>query len=245
MKDYFSTHSGDYVKFRPTYPAALFDFLKPLVPSRQAAWDCGTGNGQVAIELAKFFERVYATDISRAQLEKAFQAANIEYSVQPAEQTNFPDRSFDLIIVAQAVHWFNFDKFYREVRRTAKEDAVLCLIGYGRIEISPRIDPVISDFYTNKLRNYWDEERKYIDEGYQTIPFPFEEIPAPQFEMEQRWSFEHLIGYLNTWSVVKHFIKRNQCNPIDALEVELKKHWEDGTLKAVKFPVLLRIGRIK
>lgn len=66
MKDNFSTHSDKYAKFRPSYPITFFDFLNSIVPNRKNVWDCGTGNGQMAIELSKTFKSVYATDISQS-----------------------------------------------------------------------------------------------------------------------------------------------------------------------------------
>lgn len=243
-KDNFSSQSDKYAKYRPTYPTEFFDYLNSIVQYKQNAWDCGTGNGQVAYELAKTFANVFATDISEPQIENALQAENIFYSVQPAEQTSFENQQFDLIIVAQAIHWFDFEKFYKEVRRTAKKNATLCVLGYGRIKISEQIDNVITNFYTNVIGGYWDKERKYIDENYKTIPFPFNEIQLPKFENQHDWTLEHLIGYLNTWSGVKHFIKQNGYNPVDKLQSEIEQIWGNEQTKEVRFPLLLRIGQI-
>ncbi|WP_340200123.1 class I SAM-dependent methyltransferase [Ascidiimonas sp. W6] len=244
MKDNFSSQSDEYAKFRPTYPADFFDYLNSIIPNKENAWDCGTGNGQVAYELAKAFSNVFATDISQSQIDNALKADNIKYAVQPAERTNFNNGIFDLIIVAQAIHWFDFEKFYAEVRRTAKENSKICIVGYGRIEITPQIDKIILGFYTKIIGNYWDKERKYIDEKYKTIPFQFKEIKTPIFENKHPWDLEHLIGYLNTWSAVKHFIKQNNHNPVNKLEKELKQLWKSKQIKEVKFPMLLRIGKI-
>ena len=244
MKDNFSSNSSDYARFRPTYPNELFEYLNSIVPFKRNAWDCGTGNGQVAFELAKTFDHVFATDISQSQIDNALQAENITYSLQPAERTNFPDQHFDLITVAQAIHWFDFDQFYAEVKRTAKPKAIIAVIGYGR-EISEEIDKVIRDFYSNTIGPYWDKERKYIDENYTTIPFPFTEIKTPQFVNILPWSLEHLIGYINTWSAVKHFIKEKGYNPVDILKTQIEPFWENASIMQVKFPLLLRVGRIK
>jgi ubiquinone/menaquinone biosynthesis C-methylase UbiE len=132
-KDNFSSQSDQYAKYRPGYPAAFFEYLNTILTGTQNAWDCGTGNGQVATLLAKMFDTVYATDISQSQLDNAAHADNIIYSVQPAEQTDFPDHHFDLVIVAQAIHWFDFEKFYAEVKRTCKENALLIVIGLWHI----------------------------------------------------------------------------------------------------------------
>lgn len=243
-KDNFSTQSDRYAKYRPTYPSDFFEYLNSILPNKHNAWDCGTGNGQVAYELSKTFANVFATDISQSQIDNALQADNISYSVQPAEQTNFGNMQFDLIVVAQAIHWFDFEKFYTEVKRTAKENVLICVVGYSRVEISEQIDDIITDFYTNVIGSYWDKERKYIDQNYTTIPFPFTEIPTPSFVNKMNWTLKHLIGYLNTWSAVKHFIKRNGYNPIDKLQSQIEKYWHKDDVKEVTFPLLLRIGEI-
>jgi len=245
MKDNFSEQSHLYEKYRPVYPQSLYNFLLTLLNEKQAAWDCGTGNGQVAAELSKHFEKVFATDISAKQLEQAIRNQNIEYSIQSAEQTNFPDNKFDLITIAQAIHWFNFDVFYAEVKRTAKDNAVICAIGYGKLTISKQIDVLIDDFYKNTIGTYWDKERRYIDERYQTIPFPFEEIESPNFHIQVKWNLEHLIGYLNTWSAVKHYIKQHQHNPVVEFKMQIEQHWGESEILNVTFPLFCRIGRIK
>ena len=244
MKDNFSTQSDSYLKYRPNYPAQFFEYLFGLVRTKQTAWDCGTGNGQVAFELAKQFDHVFATDISQSQIDNALQADNISYSVQPAENSSFEKDQFDLIVVAQAIHWFDFEKFYAEVRRTAKKNALICVVGYGRVKISEEIDQLINDFYQNVIGSYWDKERKYVDEHYKTIPFPFMEIQAPIFENKMQWSLNHLIGYLNTWSAVKHFTAKNGFNPVSKLQHDIEQLWNDTVTKEVRFPLLLRIGKI-
>ncbi len=242
MKDNFSTHSDQYAKFRPEYPRELFDFIDALNIHKENAWDCGTGNGQVAATLSESFKHVFATDISESQLQNAVQKPNITYSVQAAEQTDFPDNFFDLIVVAQAIHWFDFDQFYREVRRTARANAFLVVTGYGLLRVSEEVDEVIAHFYNEIIGKYWDKERKYIDENYQTIPFPFEEMAVPEFRNEKEWRFEHLVGYLKTWSAVKHYEKQQGVNPVDVIAEDLKTAWGDAETRKIYFPILLRVA---
>ena len=244
MKDNFSSQSDHYAKYRPTYPPDFFNYLNAIVPGKQNAWDCGTGNGQVAYGLSKVFDNVFATDISQSQIDNALRAKNIIYSVQPAEKTNFENQLFDLIVVAQAIHWFDFERFYSEARRTARKNALICIVGYGRVEISEQIDSRITGFYNNVIGKYWDKERKYIDENYTTIPFPFSEIQTPHYVNTQHWTLAHLIGYLNTWSAVKHFIRQNGYNPINKLQSEIEQLWDNKQIKEIRFPLLLRMGRI-
>ena len=243
MKDNFSSHSKAYAQFRPQYPKELFDHLLTLVDSKDTAWDCGTGNGQVAGVLADHFTDVYATDISEQQLNEAVQKNNIHYSVQPAEGTDFTDHQFDLITVAQAIHWFRFDAFYAEAKRTLKPDGLLAVIGYGLLQTEKSLQEIIGHFYTKIIGSYWDSERHYIDEGYQTIPFPFKEIMMPSFQMSYQWYFEQLIGYIGTWSAVKHYIQQNNADPVLLIKDSLLSAWGDQTEHSFTFPVLLRAGR--
>lgn len=244
MKDNFSTGSDQYACYRPTYPAAMFDYLLSLVPRRQRAWDCGTGNGQVAAVLAASFDRVEATDISSSQLQSAAPHERVAYSVQPAEKTSFPDGVFDLVTVAQAIHWFDFDAFYQEVNRTIRPGGVLAVIGYNLPRLSPAIDTVLDHFYRDVVGPYWDRERRYIDEQYLTIPFPYAEIAAPAFAIEVEWSFEHLVGYLGTWSAVKHYQKAKGENPVAAVTADLKKSWGADDVRQGRFPILLRVANL-
>jgi len=241
MKDNFSKNSQEYAQFRPKYPEALFSFLESQIEERGAAWDCGTGNGQVAGELAKFFERVEATDISQQQLDNAVKLSNINYSLQPAEKTNFPDNFFDLITVAQAIHWFEFSQFYKEVNRTLKPGGIIAVIGYGLFKSNEQTNDLIDHFYRGVVGPYWDPERRYLDDGYRSIQFPFEEIQTPNLEMEFSWEFEHLIGYLKTWSAVKHFQNKHGYDPVNAILGDLKKAF--GERGVVKFPLFFRVGQ--
>lgn len=245
MKDNFSTISDKYAKFRPNYPQAIFDFLYPLLKEKQKAWDCGTGNGQIAQELAKDFRQVEATDISQSQLGHAHAADNIRYSLQAAESTNFEDDSFDLITVAQAVHWFDVDKFNEEVKRVSKSNGVIAIMGYELNTITPEIDQVIRRFYSDVIGKYWDSERKYLELKYQTIPFPFRELETPEIYNIKLWSFDNLIGYLKTWSAVRHFINANGYDPVNEISNDLKNVWGSAEVRKVSFPILFRVGRVK
>lgn len=244
MKDNFSQQSAQYAQFRPVYPAALYDFLLPLAPGRRRAWDCATGNGQVAAVLADHFEQVDATDISAKQLEHALQRPNIRYAVGAAEKTDFPDAAFDLITVAQAAHWFDFDRFYPEAQRVLKPGGILALWGYGLLRTeSEAVNERLDHFYREVTGPYWDAERRHVDAEYRSIPFPFTEIEAPAFRMPYRWTLPHFQGYLGTWSAVQHYRKALGEDPVAVFAPQIEAVWpEDGAL-AIWFPVFVRLGR--
>jgi len=245
MKDLFSTQSQAYAVFRPAYPDLLYRHLFQLIKDFDCAWDCGTGNGQVAAVLSEKFKQVYATDISDKQLEQSIKKENIIYEKVAAEETVFPERFFDLVTVAQAVHWFKFDKFYTEVKRVLKTDGLLAVIGYGLIRINDTVNSIIDDFYKNKVGPYWDKERGYIDERYTTIPFPFKELPAPKLSIHYQWTLEQLIGYIGTWSSVQHYTREKTLSPIDSeFTTALHKAWPKNGSLPVEFPLYLRLGKI-
>lgn len=244
MKDNFSNHSKEYALFRPHYPVELLTGIFSLLKEKNTAWDCGTGNGQVAGILADYFDNVYATDISGPQLEYAVKKSNIYYSVQSAEKTLFEAGRFNLVTVAQAIHWFRFDEFYAEVKRVSKPGAIIAVIGYGLLQTEEPLQTIIAHFYQHTIGPYWDAERRYIDEGYQTIQFPFKEIKMPGYKMAYEWTLEQLTGYINTWSAVKHYIQQHNQNPVNALEKELARCWKGRPAKSFSFPLLLRVGRV-
>lgn len=242
MKDNFSKQAAAYAQFRPHYPDAMIDCILQYVGRRDCALDVATGNGQVAVLLAQHFKRVDATDISQKQLDRATPMPNVHYRVEAAEHTNFAAHHFDLITVAQAIHWFDFVPFYIEIERILKPDGIFAVLGYGMLTTNPDTDSILRDFYRNIVGPYWDPERRYIDEKYQTIPFPFDEIPSPAFVNTFIWEFQQLTGYLETWSATQHYIKANGKNPVDLIRADLETSWRHSN-KEVVFPLLLRIGK--
>lgn len=246
MKDNFSAQASIYAQFRPGYPAQLFDFLFENCPTIDRAWDCATGNGQIAAELSARFQQVDATDISENQLKNAVQKPNIRYQLGQAESPEFPDQSFDLITVGQAAHWFDFERFYPEVGRVLKPGGMLALVGYNLLRVDGSVEAVIEHFYHHILHGCWDSERHLVEKAYTTIPFPFQEIPFPEIYTTYSWTVEQLLGYLGTWSAVQHFIRKNGYHPIEeAFTAQLKSVWPEGVVKTVRFPIFGRVGFLR
>lgn len=245
-KDLFSNQTLSYSKYRPYYPGELYEYLLQFVKTRNAVWDCGTGNGQAAIVLSEYFEQVKATDISENQLAKANPHPHIEYIMSPAEKTPFPDDSFNLVTVAQAYHWFDFKAFAEEVRRVSKPGGIIAIWGYNLVTTNNQnINTAITDFYTNVVGPYWDAERKYVEDNYNTVPFDFSLIASETFAIENKWSKTDLIGYINSWSAVQHFIAAKNFNPVDQFAAVLSRYLLDEQLITVSFPVFLKVGAVK
>lgn len=240
--DRFSAQAELYARYRIDYPPELYGWLLPQVAGRSCAWDCATGNGQVAAVLAEHFARVEATDLSAAQLAQATSHPRIHYQVAPAEHTPFAAASFDLVAVGQAVHWFDMATFNAEVQRVLRPGGVLAEWGYGLVQVSPELDPLIQHFYADSMRPYWDANRWHIDDEYARLPFPFGEVQYARFEVQRQWSAEWFLNYLRTWSSVVKYEKQHGHDPVQHIASELTQLWGPGERK-VRFPVFARAAR--
>ena len=247
FKDHFSGHADLYREARPTYPDTLFDWLAAQAPDRALAWDCGCGNGQASVALARHFDRVVATDPSASQIADAEPRPNIDYRVEPAERSSLADASASLVTVAQALHWFDFAAFYAEVRRVLKPGGVFAAWAYAACGTGEAaIDGVIEHLYGDALTGpHWPPERAYVDAGYRTIPFPFAAIDAPEFPMIMRWNVDQLLAYLRSWSATQRYIKANGKDPVGMVEPDLREAWGDPPrVREVRWQFHLLAGRV-
>jgi SAM-dependent methyltransferase len=242
FKDHFSKQATDYAKFRPGYPQELFDYLGKIAPSRQLTWDCGTGNGQAAVGLASVFDRVIATDASEKQIASAQPHARVEYRIAPAENSGIKSGTLDLIMVAQALHWFDLDRFYWEARRVLKPDGVLAASAYNLLHIEPAIDEVVNRYYFEVIGPFWSPERKLVEQ-FDNLPFPFHAIDPPKFEMTAQWNLDQLLGYLRTWSSTQQFIAVRGSDPLQEINDDLRNAWGDPQqTRKVTWSLILRVG---
>ncbi|MFL6547968.1 MAG: class I SAM-dependent methyltransferase [Povalibacter sp.] len=244
FKDHFSGHAALYARYRPDYPPELYEYLATLTPRHERALDCATGSGQAAVGLAKYFDRVVGTDGSVSQLQHALAHSHVSYVANMAEAPAFKPATFDLIVAAQAAHWFDHERFYAGARHILRPEGALAIWTYGLALVTPAIDAIILDFYENIVGGYWPIERRHVESGYRSLPFPFTEMSAPSFELRLQWDLESLLGYLATWSAVQRYIKARGTDPLPALRQRLLAHWstpEDPRL--IVWPLHLRVGR--
>lgn len=245
FRDHFSSAASAYARFRPRYPDALFDWLLSQVPSLDCAWDCGTGSGQAATTLAERFALVVATDASVAQLAQADAHPRVRYVACTAEHAPLRAGAVSLVTVAQALHWFDTDRFFAEARRALVRGGVIAAWTYGNPTIA---DDAACDRALARcldaVAEYWPHERELVLAGYRTIPFPFDEISAPALALEQRWTLDELTGYVGTWSAVLRFRQAIGEDPTQRLRAELAEVWGDPEQPhLVRWPLAVRAGR--
>lgn len=240
---HFLSGGEDYARYRPSYPQSLAASLAKLCPAQGLALDIGCGNGQLSAVLATQFEQVIATDVSADQLAHAETTANIDYRCESAETLSANDQSADLIVAAQAAHWFDLPLFYKEVRRVAKPDAIIALLSYGVPSLDGPADNYLQRFYWQTVHEYWPPERRHPETGYLEIAFPFEALEAPTLDIERRWDLDALIGYLGTWSGTRRAIAAGRGDILNELRDELRPHYRGA--QRIHWPLNMRLGRIR
>jgi SAM-dependent methyltransferase len=244
FRDHFSGHAAGYAAYRPHYPGALYAWLASLVQAHDAAWDCATGNGQAAHGLVPYFEQIYATDASVAQLEHVVPHSKIAYQVATAEASGLGQASVDLVTVAQAAHWLDLPLFYAEVKRVLRPGGVIALWTYSTLHINPVIDPIIISYYTDIVGSFWPPERRHVEDRYASFDFPFEPIEPVSFNMELRWNLTELMGYMSTWSSTQRYIRSKGTDPLQQIAESLSAAWGPGEQKRrVRWPLHFRVGR--
>jgi ubiquinone/menaquinone biosynthesis C-methylase UbiE len=242
-KDHFSGHAADYAAYRPTYPEALFGLLASLPRRRALALDCATGSGQAAVGLAECFERVVAIDASSEQLARAAPHPRIEYRVARAEETGLASGTVDLVSAAQGVHWFDFDGFYAEARRLLAPGGAVAVYTYNLVRVDPAFDRVLDRLAKEIVGPYWPPERRWVDEEYRTLPFPFAEVPTPRLENEAQWDLDRLLRYVATWSAYQRYRQATGRDPIKMVQDELTAAWGDpARSRPVRWPIFMRAG---
>ena len=246
--DWFSGRAATYAAIRPDYPPALFRFVASLGGARRLAWDCGTGNGQAAVALAEHFDLVIATDRAEAQLAHARPHPRVEYRQASAESSGLPAASADVVTVAQALHWFDLDRFYAEVRRVVRPGGAIVVWSYGDPVLRggpPALDAALQRFNHETLDAYWPPERGAVGAGYLSLPFPFDELPAPAMTLERRWTRAELLAYLRSWSATARYIAMHDADPTAMAESALAPHWGgDEVRHVVEWPLIIRAGRV-
>jgi len=244
FEDHFSGQATDYARYRPDYPAALFEFLAGLAPDRRRAWDCATGNGQAALGLAGHFEAVVATDASIRQIRQAARRGGVHYAVAAAEESPLENESVALVTVAQALHWFDRARFWEEVRRVLVSGGAIAMWSYHGFHVIPEVEAVIHRYYKDIVGPYWPLGRGIVEQGYRALEFPFAEETPPLFLLEKRWDLAALMGYLRTWSASQRYREAKGRDPLLSVREELAEAWgPPEKIRPFRWDLDLRVGR--
>lgn len=241
--DHFGEIQGDYGRFRPSYPQALFECIAGFCRHHGLAIDVGTGTGQAASGLAPYFEMVRGFDPSQRQIDSSTALSNLEFSVASAEDLPVENEAADLVTVATAAHWFNLDRFYTEVDRVLKSGGILAIWSYGGNHCDGELGRLLNEFAFEFLVDYWPMETKlnWLDK-YQTLPFPYEQFSLPEFAIQKELSKHELFGYIDTWSGVKEFVRTEGYNPLDQFENRFADLWPGEGSVLFTWDLYVKVG---
>jgi len=243
--DHFSRLATGYATYRPQYPDGLFAAIAAASRSHEVVWDCATGTGQAVRGLARHFALVLASDASREQVAAATSHERARYLVARAEAAPLPAGSACMITVAQALHWLDLAEFYAEARRVLRPGGLLVVWTYGsqRIDGGP-IDSVLHDFYQRVVGPYWPPQRRWVETGYRTLRFPFEEVALQAPPMSADWTLGQLLGYIGTWSAVARCRESSGTDPVSELADRVVPLWRDPAVsRRIEWPISVRAGR--
>lgn len=243
--DHFAKVATVYAAHRPTYPPELFAWLAENTPGHDLVWDCATGTGQAATALAEYFNQVWATDASAAQIKAASPCRNVSYHTASAECSGLPDQSADLVTVAQALHWFDLNLFYSEVQRVLKPGGILAVWTYGIFRVegadSDEVQRLLDRFYYETVGPCWPPERRHVENGYTDLTFPFAEITPPDCVMPVDWTLDNLSGYLRSWSATSRYRELHRTDPVIPLAEQLAPLWGKARRRVV-WPLSIKTG---
>ena len=244
FKDHFSDRAANYAIYRPQYPPAVVHYLSSIAPTRRVAWDVGCGSGQMSRMLGDVFDHVVATDASLGQLARAVAHPRLRYVAATAERAPLRGATIDLIVAAQAAHWFDLPRFYAEARRVAKPNTAIALLTYGITVAEEPVKPIVDHFYDTVLADWWPRERRHTENGYRDFEFPFQEIAPPSIEMAVTWTLDQFLGYVGTWSAVRAMEKGMGTANSERFRRDVTKAWGDKPTRRVWWPLGMRVGRL-
>lgn len=240
--DHFSPVAAQYASARPHYPAALFDWIAAIAPSRALCWEAGCGSGQATRGLATRFDHVHAGDPSAAQVAQAPTLANVDFVVEPAEHCTLPDASVDACCVAQALHWFGRDAYFAQVARVLKPGGVLVAWGYQDIDVPPAL-AAANGSLQDAIRSYWPPQRADVDAAYAGYDWPFPRIDAPAFALAAEWPLQRLLGYYASYSASRRHREATGSDIVADSEAGFARAWGDGGDIPLRWPLFVHAFR--
>jgi len=182
-----------------------------------------------------------ATDASDQQISSADPQRKIEFRVAPAESSGIDADSVDLITVAQALHWFDIERFFDEACRVLKPGGVLAIWSYERCPVNPECDEIIDQIFA-EVDSHWPPERSIVNDHYHSIRLPMPEIPVDAFEMRLDWTADEMLSYMRTWSATQRYTQKKSSDPLALFEQKLQGVWGSGK-RDVRWPLTLKVGR--
>lgn len=189
----YDVRAGGYARNRPTYPPEAIDAILDGLgdPASLRAADIGAGTGISARLLADRGVRVIAIEPNAAMRAAARPHPNVQWRDAAADRTGLPDASLDLVLCAQAYHWFEPKAACAEFARILEPAGRLALIWNDGDESEPLV------------KGYYDLIRAVSPQGPSShkgearnpvVRPPFGRLSCRSFRHAQRFDVQGLIG---------------------------------------------------
>lgn len=232
----FSDRVENYIKYRPGYPPQVVEFLRAkhgLRPDHLVA-DIGCGTGISSIQFLANGNRVIGVEPNAAMRAAAIRLNSDHPLFSCVEGTSgsvpLPDRSVDLVVAAQAFHWFEPEATRAEFRRILKPNGRVALIWNER-----QLDttPFLVEYEQLLLKYATDYARVRHDriDGAKLAGFFESDYDSATFPNVQIFDFDGLKGRMLSSSYMP-----SESSPVFASMIEdlgslFAKHAESGRIK--------------
>lgn len=179
----FSDRADDYAKYRPSYPSPAIDAVLNGLgnPAALLAADIGAGTGISSRLLADRTVRVIAIEPNAAMRDAAEPHPLVRFAEGSAEKTGLDAASVDLVLCAQAFHWFRPAESLAEFARILRSRGRVAIVWNIRDERDP-----FSMEYTELIRQATE-----CDLAVDRIQVPTDLRDSPLFTGYREQLFRH------------------------------------------------------
>ena len=230
----FSSRVENYVKYRPGYPDAVIELLREecgLTPRAMVA-DIGSGTGISSRLFLRNGNAVFGVEpnakMRAAGEEFLREFPNFHSMDGKADATGLPEASIDLIVAAQAFHWFDPVATRGEWERILKPNGYAVLLWNARRETTTPFLAAYDELLVRYATDYSSINHKRIDDKaagafFAPCPFGFRSIDS-----EQVFDYEGLEGRLLSSSYTPEETDPRYAPLLQGLREIFDVYQEDG-----------------
>jgi SAM-dependent methyltransferase len=232
--DLYAGTADYYERYRPAYPAALLDRLveEAGVTGRGRLLDVACGTGQVAFGLSAHFEEVWAVDqepdmlsVGRLKAER-LGVGHIQWFNSPAEELDAPPESFELVTAGNAFHRLQRPRLASQAYEWLGPGGCFALLWGGspweertewqRAVAAARDSWVAQALAGPRVPAQWEQARAAKPDLEVLREAGFEILGRWREPATLEWSFESLLGYLYSTSVLSRSVLSDRAAEFEA-----------------------------